>query len=448
MHFSPNSTLKTFISALWALLTATAFATTQPAVVGKATMVIGQARLISPDGDAKALGRGADVREGDRIETGAGGHVHLKFVDGGRISVRPASRLQIENYSHTDQQPALTAIRFKLDEGVVRSITGSWGEAARDRFRLNTPLAAIGVKGTDFSVSADARQTLASVYSGAIVLTPMAEGCSATLGPCVTGSERLLSEAMKGQMLAVNGQQITPQVVALSEPSSNGQRNNTSAATSPMAAATAPAASSSTVVARNDLGAEKQFMSEARQIVIPLPSVVMPLPQVSQLQWMRWPWTQTDTTDALSQAFDAAKLKSSELTVSDGAYALMRINPEGRPLGSTEAKADFRMAGATAQLVRRELFTEVLDPVTVNGGRLSVDFTKASFSTELNVSSDRIGSQSLSSSGSVQANGVISGTTGNTITRGALSTDGREAGYFFSSNLPAGQVRGITLWGR
>ena len=441
MLFSPNSTLKTFISALWALFVVSAFATPQPAVVGQATLVIGQARLISPDGDAKALGRGADVREGDRIETGAGGHVHLKFVDGGRISVRPASRLQIENYTHTDQQPALTAIRFKLDEGVVRSITGSWGEAARDRFRLNTPLAAIGVKGTDFSVSADARQTLASVYTGAIVLTPMSDGCSATLGPCVTGSERLLSDAMKGQMLAVNSQQIAPQVVALADPSGNNQRNNASAAIAPVATGALPAAASAATVSRADLAIEKQVISETRQIV-------MPPPQVTQLQWMRWPWTQTSSTDALSKAFDAAKLKSSELTVSDGAYALMRINPEGLPLGGAEAKADFRLAGATAQLVRRELFTEVLDPVAVNGGRLSVDFTKATYATQLAVSGERIGAQELTSSGTVQATGVMAGATGNTVTRGALSTDGREAGYFFSSDLPAGQVRGITLWGR
>jgi hypothetical protein len=117
-------------------------------------------------------------------------------------------------------------------------------------------------------------------------------------------------------------------------------------------------------------------------------------------------------------------------------------------LGAADAKADFRLAGATAQLVRREMFTEVLDPLAVNSGRLSVDFTRASYTTELTVTSDRIGSQNLTSSGAVQANGVISGTTGNTFTRGALSTDGREAGYFFSSNLSAGQVRGITLWGR
>lgn len=50
----------------------------------------------------------------------------LRFVDGGRLSLRPASRLQMR-VTATPQQPQLGAIKFRLDEGVVRSITGSWG---------------------------------------------------------------------------------------------------------------------------------------------------------------------------------------------------------------------------------------------------------------------------------------------------------------------------------
>lgn len=411
---------------LLAMATA-AHARTQPAVVGEATMVIGQALLFSPVGEAKTLARGAPVREGDRIETGVGGHVHLKFVDGGRLSVRPASRLQIENYSQADQQSNLTAIRFKLDEGTARSITGSWGEAERDRFRLNTPLAAIGVKGTDFSVSANAGQTLASVYSGAIVLTPMAQSCTATLGPCVNGSERLLSETMKGQMLALTGAQLAPQLVALNEPAVGQQRQIASTTTT-----------ASQPVSERLVTNEKQMLSETRQVALP----------PSQLKWMRWPWTHNSSTDNLSQAFDAATLRAMELTTTDGAFALLRHNPEGRPLGTTEAKADFRMAGAVANLIRREGSAEVADPVAVNAGRLSVDFSRATYNTQLNVSSDRIGSQDLASTGAVQAGGGLVGATGSMGTRGSLSTDGREAGYFFSGNLPEGQVRGITLWGR
>jgi hypothetical protein len=185
-----------------------------PAVVGEATMVIGQASLVGADGATRPVARGESIRAGDRIETQAGGHVHVRFVDGGRLSVRPSSRLHVENYAHSDQQPQMSAIRFRLEEGVVRSITGAWGEASRDRFRLNTPVAAIGIKGTDFVVKADAGATAASVYSGAIMLSPLSEGCGSTLGPCLNGNEKLLSEDMKGFMLELSKGQGAPQLVA------------------------------------------------------------------------------------------------------------------------------------------------------------------------------------------------------------------------------------------
>lgn len=138
--------------------TTTAATTATAPTVGEATLVIGQAQIVALARSRKPVERGPLVRVGDAIQTQIGGHVHLRFVDGGRVSVRPSSRLQIENYAHSEQQPQLSAIKFRLDEGVVRSITGSWGEA-RERFRLNTPLAAIGVKGTDFIVRATSDTT-------------------------------------------------------------------------------------------------------------------------------------------------------------------------------------------------------------------------------------------------------------------------------------------------
>jgi hypothetical protein len=125
----------------------------------------------------------------------------------------PSSRLQIENYSHSATQPQGSAIKFRLDEGVIRSITGTWGEEARERFRLNTPMAAIGIKGTDFVVKSDANATAASVYSGAILLAPL-DDCATPLGSCQKGREKLLSADMKGLMLELNRQQGAPQFVA------------------------------------------------------------------------------------------------------------------------------------------------------------------------------------------------------------------------------------------
>ena len=91
-----------------------ALAAETQSIVGEAAMVIGVARITSASGQVSVVSRGNPIHVGDKIETESGGHVHVRFVDGGRLSVRPSSRLQVENYSYSAQQPALTAIKLSL----------------------------------------------------------------------------------------------------------------------------------------------------------------------------------------------------------------------------------------------------------------------------------------------------------------------------------------------
>ncbi len=142
----------------------------QNEAVGRISMTLGQAHIFRPDGSHRSARSGDPVWVGDRIETAAGGHVHIRFVDDALVSVRPASRLVIEDYQYDSSQVHQSLVRFRLDIGVARSISGAAAEGARERFRLNTPLAVIGVRGTDFVVRADAQQTQAVVNQGAITL--------------------------------------------------------------------------------------------------------------------------------------------------------------------------------------------------------------------------------------------------------------------------------------
>lgn len=473
------------------------------AMVGEATLVIGVARLISTDGVERLVDRGTAIRVGDRIETGAGGHVHLRFVDGARLSVRPASRLQVENYSRASDASALTAIKFRLDEGVVRSITGAWGEAERDRFRLNTPVAAIGVKGTDFVVKSDGETTLASVYTGAIMLTPIAGvGCQTSFGPCLNGSEKLLSEDMKGQMLSLSRLQATPQLVpAVDLLAQRVVRPVMAEVTVRPDLVIKPEVNpvASPVVSRTDTSPEKTVVSESRvtemvavQVasaaqltqpvvppvvtptqpvapvqpvtpvvpvqpiapvvvvtpVTPVTPVVLP-PVVTQLVWARMAEVAPDG-DSLSRSFAQAIEGGRQGTVGNFAYSLYREVSATAPvvLATADTSANFRLAGSAAQLTMPSGRSTVSEAVQVNNGTLSVDFAHSTYATQLNVSNARIGVDSVTSNGIIKSNGVLLGQGGNAYTAGALSLDGKEAGYFFEKTLAAGQLTGLTLWGR
>ena len=57
-------------------------------VVGQVSLLIGEARLVHRDGSTERLRQGGSVAVGDRIETTANGHVHVRFVDNAVVSVR------------------------------------------------------------------------------------------------------------------------------------------------------------------------------------------------------------------------------------------------------------------------------------------------------------------------------------------------------------------------
>ncbi|MBC7618521.1 MAG: FecR domain-containing protein [Candidatus Saccharibacteria bacterium] len=493
----------------------------EPAIVGEATMVIGLAKLMGADGASRAVDRGTPIRVGDRIETQAGGHVHLRFVDGGRLSIRPASSLQVEDYSHSERAPQSGSIKFRLDEGVVRSITGSWGEAARDRFRLNTPVAAIGVKGTDFVVKSDGEKTSASVFTGAITLTPLLNGCSKTVGPCLNGSEKLLSEDMKGQMLEFSRQQSAPQLVPAVDLLARNARPNLGnevairmekslpaedsqalarasktvesdvrasavvAAIVPVLPVTPPAppAELPVVVVVPPVAIPvvvvpppviKPPVVETPIVVvppvpvvpvvpdlpvvslppvnvvvvvpIPLPTPILP-PQVAQLVWSRFAWTTQMSGDAFTRNIEQAASTGFDRLPGNVSYSLYRKSAaDGALLVATDAKASFRLADSTAQIVRNE--GRNIDPVNVHSGTLDIDFTRASFTTALALTNATIGAESFTASGTIKTNGAFQTTASNGSLNGAVTLDGKEAGYAFVRSLNAGLVQGVTLWGR
>ncbi|HEX9719123.1 MAG TPA: FecR domain-containing protein, partial [Ramlibacter sp.] len=347
------------------------------------------------------------------------------------------------------------AIKFRLDEGVVRSITGSWGEAARDKFRLNTPVAAIGVKGTDFVVRSDAEKTNASVYTGAIVLSPLTAGCVATLGPCQSGREKLLSDDMKGQMLELSRQQASPQLVPLVDLLAQNRR------VVPGSDSTRVEKTVVTDASRPDFASDKEVVTEALSADVvpagstrppsappaPPPIADAPLPPVvTQLVWGRWDWTVASAGETFSRTFEEAAQNGRRITVGNGAYALYRTAPHANSLLRTdEASANFRLSAGAGQL---SVPGQASQDVRVDGGSLNVDFSRATFATQLNVSNPTIGPNTLQSNGSVSPKGVMVGQSGNAYVAGALSLDGKEAGYFFEKAFSAGNLSGITLWGR
>jgi hypothetical protein len=421
------------------LLASGAFAASPP--VGTVSLLVGQAYAIAGDGNSRPLDRGSALHVGDRIETQAGGHVHVQFVDGGRLSVRPMSRLIIEDYSDPQAgRSGAGSIRFRLESGVVRSITGRWGESAKERFRLNTPLAAIGVKGTDFAVRADRDKTAAAVYTGAIVLAPLDGICAGSVGPCINGSERLLTESMKGQMVELTRSQSTPELVPAVDLLAQSSRAVPLAATASVVTSTRP-------VVRAASASMDPSVSDALAAGAARQATNVPAPVVNQFVWGRN--ANSLVGDNLSRPSVDLMAQGARPTVGIFSYTLFTSAPPlspGAVLGGGEAAVSLRLANSYAGLV--DIYGQSIETVAVTGGLLNLDFARALFSTTLNLSGAQLGQDTLKATGSISSAGLFYSADGTQLVAGAVSPDGKQAGYLFEKRVNPGLVRGITLWGR
>jgi hypothetical protein len=386
--------------------------------IGEVTLVIGQLEVQRLSGPSASLAKGDPVLEGDIIKTTASGHVHIRFIDGGLVSVRPNSVFTIHEFRFNPDQPSASVVRLSLDRGEVRAVSGQATQEAKDRFRLNTPLVAIGVKGTDFTTQATEGVTRVTVNHGAIVMAPFDQSCRVdALGVCTGARARDLTADMVGMALVYRSGATDPSLQLIS---GNSEPNKV-----------------------NQLDRQLRDNAErAASASINLDEVI----PAARLVWGRWSQTPLPG-DALTVGFRQA-LQGNEVTVGDGYHFLFRQPGVANQLPGQTSQASFRLQSSSAQY--RTPGNEIL-PAQITGGSFNVDFAQRSFATQLLLNAHGIDPQQLQYSGSidVQTGIFLSGaTTGQGSLAGALGLDARQAGYLFTSPLGNGSLSGATLWGR
>lgn len=144
-------------------------------VLGKVDRIEGSASLRVDSGPVQSLVAGQEVSVGNTVQTSAGGEVHILTQDGGYLALRPNTQVVLQRYHAMADSHA--AMELKLLQGALRSITGWIGKLYPSGYRINTPTATIGIRGTDHEVSVlehadgdDPPGTYDSVHEGITIL--------------------------------------------------------------------------------------------------------------------------------------------------------------------------------------------------------------------------------------------------------------------------------------
>jgi len=84
------------------------------------------------------------------ITTGPNSNVVLKFIDGTVIALNQNTSFIIQKYEFDEKAPSAMTAAFAMLRGGLRAITGAMSSRNRDGFKLATPNATIGIRGTEF----------------------------------------------------------------------------------------------------------------------------------------------------------------------------------------------------------------------------------------------------------------------------------------------------------
>ena len=147
--------------------------------VGLVDRAVGWRQIVREEKELEPS-KGSDIISKDDLRTGEG-RMQVRFVDESKLRMTEHTRIVIDNVVF-DDDPKKSDLAMTFAQGTARFITGKLGTIEKENIRLRTPTAAIGIRGTDFTVTVDEfGRTLVillpdvnGISSGEIIVSTMA----------------------------------------------------------------------------------------------------------------------------------------------------------------------------------------------------------------------------------------------------------------------------------
>ena len=346
---------------------------------GQVVQAIGGARLAGFPSKV-----GDKVQVGDSLSTDGDGYLYIKTLDGGFLILRPRSEAKVLAYTIDAAQPSNNRIKFELSQGVARSISGAAVKQSRQNFRFNTPVAAIGVRGTDFTVFTDAQTTRVAVVAGGVVVSGFGAGCNEQgMGPCEVSAKRELFAGQESQVLQVSRGQAVPQLLRggsllpdVSAPPRADEPANTSANSTSIKVSTSPGAAN---VNQEPNLAPLKLTTLDQQLLTTIDQQLNPLPVVPPaIVWGRW----QPLLDSPAEISFSSLSATNQLVGINNYFALFR-NKDKQWVSPAEGAVSFSLQ--SSMVVVQANGVGAVFPATLENGKLAVNFSNSSFTTQFDL---------------------------------------------------------------
>jgi len=125
----------------------------QVPIVAQVVWVKGEVKAILPNKNTRLLKRRDYVYEHDTLVTTTTGSGEIAFTDSTLLTIKNDTTLKIDAYKYNQgKDPKDENYSVGLVKGGFRTITGVIAKSNPAHYKVNTPVATIGVRGTQFNV--------------------------------------------------------------------------------------------------------------------------------------------------------------------------------------------------------------------------------------------------------------------------------------------------------
>ena len=151
--------------------------------IGNTQVVVNDVRGVIGTQEPAVLHAGIDVFQNEVVRTGERSASRVKFQDNTDLSVGPSSEVTLDHFVF-DPDPTKSQVALSIAKGVARFTTGSLPKSA---YRISTPTATIGVRGTVLTimVALDGTTTV-TVEDGSALITSHGETVTVDAGMTTT----------------------------------------------------------------------------------------------------------------------------------------------------------------------------------------------------------------------------------------------------------------------
>jgi len=117
--------------------------------VGVVVDMSGSVVAVDKNKVSRKLSKGYPVYLGDKVVTGETGYIRLQMIDKAMLDLHCFSIMVIEEYAlNTSNRRSI----LNLLQGSLKKVTGEIGKMAEDVYELKTPVANVGVRGTEYAL--------------------------------------------------------------------------------------------------------------------------------------------------------------------------------------------------------------------------------------------------------------------------------------------------------